>query len=731
MKILKILFGLLFVVVVLGVIGLFIFIKTFDISSYKPKIIAKVSEVLDRDVDFENIDFKFSFKRGLKLDLVNLKISGDSDFQEDDFLNVARLSLGVDVIAFLTKREIVSPDIQIVSPKIKIIRRADGQLNLQNIGRKKTNKEDKKNDLISKSALALPLIIVNTMNLKNGTVVYVDKTFEPELVLEISRLSVEINRFSLKDSFPFIIKGAIFSNKENINIEGKLQFEIADKKVVSSKIKIVNDLSKLSFNKLRKFLPMVNDSFFPESLKGEWEIDIGEFVFGEEGISFLSVDSILNEVSVSFKEIVPGVSLDISKVRMEVKDFSLNNTFSLKVEAAYLSQYPNVFFETKTIIDKEQQFLMLEYSKITTNLSSFSLQELKSSLKNIKGGQLPDKLSGKVNFYIEEAKFDKNGLVYLNSTGEINEGLVKFNQIALPIDDISSSFQLTESKIDIEKLSLTLGRGKVNGSFVLTDYFGEQDSIFEFNIKDLNPGEIVEQKDQSIKINGLVSGSFSGKAKGLTVDRLADSLIGKGEFEVKEGEISDINILQTVLNKISILPNLVEKFKSSLPKRYVKKLEQKDTILSGINLRANIEKGVVAIDSLDVEADGFIFVGLGELNFDKKFYIDGSFFIPEDLSDSMIRSVSELKYLVNEENQIFIPVGVSGKAPDIKFSVDLGYIGKKIIKKRGLEEIIKVIDKALDRDEPRQVEEEPGGLGGKPKRIEEQLIENLIDSIFK
>ena len=734
MKFLKVLFILLFVLIILGIIGIFIFVKTIDVNSYKPEIIEKISEFLDREVDFDDIDFNLSFKKGLKLDFVNLKIRDDANFQENDFLNISSLSLDVDILAFLTKKEIITSDMKIVSPKIKIIRNSEGQLNLQDIGSKKTKVENKKNSLSSKGVFALPLIMINSINLKNGTVVYVDKTFEPELVLEISHLDIKINQFSIKEDFSFIAKAAIFSDKQNVNIEGKLQVKIVDKRILFSDVKIVNDLSKLSLYEFKKLLPMVEGGTLPEYLKGELETNIKELVLSEDGVSSLLMDSELNEGSLSFKEIVPGVSLNISNIRFKVKDFSLNDTFNVKVEAAYLSEHPNVFFETKASIDKDQQLLMLKYAKFTTLLSSFSLSKLESSLKMGKEFEFPDKLNGKVKFSIHEAKFDKNGLFSLNSTCEINEGFVKFNQFILPIYDLSSRFQLTETNIDIEKLVLTIGRGKVNGFFVLTDYLGEQDWSVELNIKDLNPGEIIDQKEQLIKIDGLVSGNFNGKAKGLTVDKLANSLIGKGELNVKKGKISDINILQIVLDKISVLPGFAEKFKSNLPQSYVNKLDEKDTIIRRLTLQADIKNGVVEINPVEVKADGFIFVGLGELNFDKKFYLDGSFFIPEDLSNSMIRSVSELKHLLNEEKQIFIPVKIFGKAPDVKFSIDLEYIGKKIIENRGLEEIIKVIDKSFDKDKPYQ-SENVQGINEEPverqKSIEEQVIDKFIDSIFK
>ena len=63
----------------------------------------------------------------------------------------------------------------------------------------------------------------------------------------------------------------------------------------------------------------------------------------------------------------------------------------------------------------------------------------------------------------------------------------------------------------------------------------------------------------------------------------------------------------------------------------------------------------------------------------------------------------------------------------MNFGVDLEYIGKNAIKNRGKEELQKVLNKVFDRKD--QPQGEPGTES--PKRPEQQMIEGILNTIFK
>jgi uncharacterized protein involved in outer membrane biogenesis len=447
MKIFKKILIALVILVVVGIIGVFVFLKTFDIDRFKPQIIAGASAALGRTVDFEDIDLRVSLKEGVHLTLKQLTISDDPAFQNEDFLTVENISLGVGIIPLLKKRQILISHIHVDSPHIVVIRKKDGLTNVQSL-------------FLKKDPVPVPItapralfIFAETIVMENGEVTYIDQSFKPEFALDVSQIQLKIDRFSLNESFPFTL------------------------------------------------------------------------------------------------------------------------------EAAYLSAQPNLF---------------------------------------------------------------------------------------------------------------------IKGELELGDYAGAQNFNFNVNIHNMDLSEILNQKEQPVRLKGLLAGEFRAQGQGFTPDTLRRSLSGEGTLEIKEGRLTDINVLKVVLNKISTLPNLAAKVEAVLPPRHKEKLTQKHTILTKVKTDMAVKNGLVSLKPIEIEADSFLFFGAGEIDFNQRFFLDGSFFIPADLSTSMVASVSELQYLLDEKGKIYIPLKVSGEAQNIKFAVDLEYIMGKLIIGEVSEELKKVIDKLFD-----------------------------------
>jgi hypothetical protein len=383
-------------------------------------------------------------------------------------------------------------------------------------------------------------------------------------------------------------------------------------------------------------------------------------------VPFISAETIAVEngkVTYVDRSFEPELVLDISQVRLKIEHFSLTEPFTFTLQAAYLSDRPNILVKRHATVNMETQSFKFKNATVATDLSSLSLSRL-AMLKEI----------------------------------ELSE------------------FQITESKILIGGLSLGLGKGRLTAQGELDDYTGAQNFNFDVNIQDLDLSQLLNQKGQPVKLKGFLVGKFKAEGRGFSPGSLRDSLFGEGALEIKKGRLTDINVLKIVLSKISMIPNLVTKIEANLPERYKEKLTQKDTILTKVKTDLVVGNGLALLKQVEIEADGFLFSGEGEVDFNQRFSLDGSFFIPEDLAASMVENVPELEFLLDERGEIRIPLQVSGKIPDIKFAVDLEYIGKKLVKKKASEELGKVLDKLFEKKE---------------KPAEQELIENILDTIFK
>src|SRR3990167_5040057 len=93
-NVIKVILIIFFCLILLGLIGGYVFLKNFDIKKYKTQIMAKAGESLGRSVNFSDIDLRVSLKEGVRFNLKDLTISEDVNFGKADFVKVKELSVG-------------------------------------------------------------------------------------------------------------------------------------------------------------------------------------------------------------------------------------------------------------------------------------------------------------------------------------------------------------------------------------------------------------------------------------------------------------------------------------------------------------------------------------------------------------------------------------------------------------------------------------------------------------
>ncbi len=762
MKILKILFITFLIFFIVAAIALFIFLKTFDINRFKPQIIATASAALGRGVDFKNLTLQFSLHDGLTVNLKQLTIQGDPDFQTGDFLKIEEVALGVDVLNFLKTKQIAVSHVDVRSPQITFIHRGDGQIKVQDIGKPFNNPKSQtpqhpatqstassppasstnqtptslaqppQNQPLASSShnRNLPDIFINRIDVQNGTLLYIDQSFAPGASIPISHFSVNIQHFSLKDPFRFTAVAAVFSDEKNIQLEGNAQIILPENQVKLSAVKGTTDLSQFSLTKLRESLPGLKQTPFPETLAGKFQADIKNLVAGPQGLSSLSGNLNLSDGKISFKEIAPGIFFEAGQINLKMTDLSLTDPFPVNLQAAVLSDQPNIFVDGTCRVNLPNQIVQLKNTKISTDLSSISLSKLQASVSSLKGVQLPEQLAGKFNASMDSLELSPQGVSFFVIKGGWSQGSVKLKQLAIPLEDIRLQFQQSENKLSVDEFFAKLGRGQFAAKATVDDYSGKQNVTGQMNVDGVDLFEVVEQKDQPVKLAGLVFGKWSIQAQGLEPAKFQQSLSGGGEVDVKNGRLSDMNILKLVLSKISIVPGLAEKLEQSLPDRYKEKLTEKDTVLNKVHLVMTASNGSVTVNPAEIDADSFLLSSMGNVGFDQSYSFNGSLSIPADLSASMISVVPDLQYLLDEQQRILIPVKIKGKGSQINPPMpDLKYLGERI----GKRELEKVLDKVFNKGEkntPASNDSNPNSAP-KEKRPEQQILENILDRIFK
>lgn len=607
MKILKIIFISIIVLAIALTAGAIIFIKTFDVNRLKPQIIGTVSKALNRQVDFEKAELAISLRQGISLKINNLNITDDPAFGKDSFLTVQEASLGVDVLKALFQRKINISNVIIESPRISIIRKKDGSINTQSIARKTSGEKKEAISVKTSAPLAIPALLISSLEVKNGKVIFIDNFFEPALQLEVSDLSIAVTRFSLNERFPFLVEAAILSSKKNIKIEGKAQIDLKINEVTISELKAATDLSQLLVEKIPVTFPMLKGAILPVSLNGILDIGVQKLTAGLKGLSAFTTD------------------------------VSLTN------------------------------------------------------------------------------------------------GKMQLKELAVPVRDIVMTAKITDKNITVEKISANIGQGAIQAQGTIKDYLTKQSYAIDASLDNLSLQEIVSQDKMPVKTEGIAATKIKIKGEGFAPEALKANLSGAIDLSVVKAKLKDINVLRTVLDKISFIPGLSEKITDKLPDKFKDRLGQKDTSLKDIKLPVSIENGRFIVSDATLGAEEFMFKGKGYAGFDGVYSLEGSFLIPAELSLAMVSSVEQLQYLLDSDEQIYIPLKISGNAATLKFTVDGEYIAKKMFMEQGTQQLFKVINKALgSKEQPAGGQSAEGGQAPQQQGTEEaeQTTEGKIKDIL-
>ncbi|MDP8266169.1 MAG: AsmA family protein [Candidatus Aceula meridiana] len=630
MKVLKIILIVFVILVSLVALliggGVFFLVKNFDANTLKPQIIEKLETVLGRDVRLKDIALNFSFKDGIDLSLEGFEISDSLQFSNQNLFSVEAVRLGVGILPFLKKREVLVSEISLDSPKIYIVRDTQGFLNILSFdflkedkaaqdvfeAKKSAPKPTQDNSIPANVLAALSSLLIRDFEVSNASVSFSDKTEQVGSGAKVENLSLSINDFSLVKPFSFSAKAAIFGDEENFSLSGKTKIDLANLLLYLRDVKIDFDLSKLSAKEFEQISPALEAVGLKDPLQGRLTANIRVAEIGAKGISDLTMDA-------------------------GIKDATA---------------------------------------------------------------------------HVEKLK--------------------------VPLENINAALEVEDGNVQVDKAGFSLGDGKVFFEGSIRDYTKAQDYKFNLNIDKIDIAKVINQQGQDVKLEGLVSADAQINGKGLVSLVSLRPQAGTNQLTIKDGKLTDINVLKLILSQIDAIPSLAEKLEENLPPKYKEKLQDKDTPLNDVRVKLHIQDNNIYLDEALVESDAFVLKGQGVFDFDLNCKMQARLLIPRDLSKAMAETVKDLNFLVDDTGQIMIPVNISGQIPDgLRYMPDLSYIGQQFLKKRGKQELQKLLKKALGNDE----EDEPqargegsaptGGEKSKEPAPEEKLITDILDTIFK
>ncbi|NTV28553.1 MAG: AsmA family protein [Candidatus Omnitrophica bacterium] len=620
MKALKITVIVLVTLVLLVLTGAFIFLKTVDVNKYMPMVQDQVQKAVGRDLKIGRAHLQVSLLHGIALEVSGIALSDDRRFSDQAFLSVDKILLGLSLKPLIMERKIQIAGITVVSPKIVIIRNKEGLINAAMMGAGTSDAgADNKADSSGKMA-ALPALLVDRITISNATITYLDDMFSPRLALNVEHLDLVMQGFSLTESFSFVMKAAVFSAEQNLEVSGGARLALNTASVLVTDAKLNMDLSKISSASLNAMLPMLA----PAGLK--------------------------------------------------------------------------------------------------------------------------DQVKGKLTVIVPELQAGNSGLKSLKMNGSLAGGQISSSILPLPISDIALSFDGNEKDIVLKSCDMHFADGTINVSGTVRGYMSSPLVDMTGKVYDLGLGKISEAYHLPVKVNGKAVADMKLTLSGKTPEEMTASLKAELSASLKDGTLEGINLVQTGLGNIPMLPTLWNMVQASLPAATQEDLNKGRTVIDSADALVYMNGMTANVSRAEVVTRDVLISLKGKAKVPETVDLNMDIFLQKDIANVLVQKVPDLAGLRDGQGKLYIPCKLTGSMLKPGVQPDVEYLSKKLILNRGKDALQKVIEKNPEvkgvlnslfgsaqsgEGNSQPAAQESNTAGQAPQSDNTQAVDSLLNNLFK
>jgi len=271
--------------------------------------------------------------------------------------------------------------------------------------------------------------------------------------------------------------------------------------------------------------------------------------------------------------------------------------------------------------------------------------------------------------------------------------------------------------------------------------------VGEYSFKEAVPKFSVTSKAQGIDVKELYSaldpkaerdlrGRMNADMKlagsGKRWEEIKPTLRGQGEAEVLQGAVLNFNIAESTLSGITGVPGMTNIISPSLRNKYPETFTAKDTEFKELKATFDLADGRINVKDLRMSAAEFILQGNGWADFTRRVDFRSMLSFSQRFSADLSQSARELKYLLNNQGQLEMPVALKGTLPNVKPKPDTKYLAQMAQRgfmRKGSDELQ---NRFLGRREAAPPEVDAPTENKKKKRNStEDMIRKGLEGLFK
>jgi hypothetical protein len=289
--------------------------------------------------------------------------------------------------------------------------------------------------------------------------------------------------------------------------------------------------------------------------------------------------------------------------------------------------------------------------------------------------------------------------------------------------------------VALEGLTLAIagGRFDVSGDALI----GEPDAsrfALEMKLRALDAdelaGDLLSIPDDAV--SGRIEGDLSLAGRSLEWASLQRSLAGQGRLAVGAGALEQVNVLKTLVARLSADPGLgalaAEAIRDVMPEA----LQGDRTPFEGVDLRLEVAKGAVQARNFSISAGDFGIRATGQVGLDGVLAADGTIRFSDRVSERIFDKVDQLAPLLEEEGVVALPLKIGGTLGAPRLAPDLAVLADKAQKAFNVRLSRGIVDSLFGPrgEEAGSTKEEEGGKRKSDRDAAEALIEKGLDRLF-
>jgi len=216
MKKLAVVLGVCAAVVVVGVV---VFLATFDADRYRPLVIDQLRKATGRPITLEHLSL--AWRGGLAVELRGLALPDDAGSQAEPLIHIESATALVRLVPLLRK-DVQVLAIVITHPRIRVARDAHGRINWSGLVVAAAPAAASAKPQAARVGDAAVSFNVASLRIERGRIHWTDASSSPPTELWIKALDVAVENISLQGPVDLELHGALAGEVQNVHLRGQL-----------------------------------------------------------------------------------------------------------------------------------------------------------------------------------------------------------------------------------------------------------------------------------------------------------------------------------------------------------------------------------------------------------------------------------------------------------------------------------------------------------------------------